>query len=209
MADISGRRDRNKKSPGVHYDMHRCVRAAVICTVSLQNAQRGYATANATRRKGRRRGEGRREGGTHLHACIPVCNVFRIVSNDAGGIEEQRYRGTSIHGKDFGSGCCSKNWRFVLRFERERERGLFKKIEKEMNTFINFCAHYIGICRFKTHRCPCNSRDLSLYLSKHTMHSKSWENALIHPNIIAIGIIYSTSVSNSVFEWSFDRSESD
>lgn len=26
MADISGRRDRNKKSPAVHYDMHRCTR---------------------------------------------------------------------------------------------------------------------------------------------------------------------------------------
>lgn len=90
MADISGRRDRNKKSPGVHYDMHRCTRAAVICTVSLQNAW-----VSATRR----RGPAERAGGARVCTCMlrgahVGVHVFRIVSNDGqrGAAEEQQQR---------------------------------------------------------------------------------------------------------------------
>lgn len=78
--------------------------------------------------------------GVHIYTRVYLCNVFRIVSNDAGGIEEQWYRGTSMCGKDFGSGCYSKNWRFILRFEKDRQRGreregeliVCKNIGKEM-----------------------------------------------------------------------------
>lgn len=42
MADISGRRDRNKKSPGVHYDMHRCTRGCDLhCFVAERNVDIG------------------------------------------------------------------------------------------------------------------------------------------------------------------------
>jgi len=40
MADISGRRDRNKKSPGVHYDMHRCTRGCDLhCFAAERNVE--------------------------------------------------------------------------------------------------------------------------------------------------------------------------
>lgn len=42
MADISGRRDRNKKSPSVHYDMHRCTRGCDLhCFVAERNVDIG------------------------------------------------------------------------------------------------------------------------------------------------------------------------
>ena len=40
MADISGRRDRNKKSPAVHYDMHRCTRRCDLHCFAAERSRR-------------------------------------------------------------------------------------------------------------------------------------------------------------------------
>lgn len=134
MADISGRRDRNKKSPGVHYDMHRCVRAAVICTVSLQNATWVYdGKCDGEEREG-----GRQTSGIHLYMRVyvyaSVCNVFRIISNDG---RNWKHRGAAIPGDI----DIWKRFRLRLLFEKltlyvaREKRKIYIKYEK--NVFIS------------------------------------------------------------------------
>lgn len=97
MADISGRRDRNKKSPGVHYDMHRCTRG---CDLHCFVAERVGIGGNATGT-----GESTSTCGyvrIYVRKCVSVgVHVFRIVSNDgqrgSRGVQRDTAAGISIY----------------------------------------------------------------------------------------------------------------
>lgn len=128
MADISGRRDRNKKSPGVHYDMHRCVRAAVICTVSLQNATWVCdSKCDGEEREEGRGGRGRADEYINIYICVYtyICICVTYFESYRTTLEAPRSTDTARHRymeKISAQAVIRKI--DALYCERERERGL-------------------------------------------------------------------------------------
>lgn len=101
MADISGRRDRNKKSPGVHYDMHRCTRGCDLhCFVAERNVDIGKCDYMGT-------GES-----VSTYVCTYICARIRVPNRierrstwepSSTDITGHRYH----DGKDFGPGFAA------------------------------------------------------------------------------------------------------
>lgn len=154
MADISGRRDRNKKSPSVHYDMHRCTRGCDLhCFVAERNVDIGKCDYMGT-------GESvSTYMCMYIHICIDVCicipnhierrSTWKPSSTDITG---HRY----YNRKDFGPGLYSKSYNtyrstFCI-FARKLQRGLssvvHKNIEDKKIILLIFAIFILKTCYY-------------------------------------------------------------
>jgi len=159
MADISGRRDRNKKSPGVHYDMHRCTRGCDLhCFVAERNVNIGKCDYMGTG-----------ESVSTACVCVRVClyiyiyifiYVFRIISNDGRSrvaliswnidIIEKRFWSRIVFGI-FQKVNIDQHFAFSHANDNKVYLLLYIKNKKEENNVINFYDLHIFL--YKTCHC--------------------------------------------------------